>query len=107
MSRRSTAENDHDHPHGGHGHHHGVSEVRDLHVWELTSGYTALSAHILVTPTADCHTVRRAAERMLHDQYGIEHLTLQVDHASERVGADVAHCAGSHGRAHVGSARAS
>ncbi|WP_351224956.1 cation diffusion facilitator family transporter [Streptomyces sp. NPDC002133] len=82
-----------------------VWEVHDLHVWELTSGYTALSAHILVTPTADCHTVRRAAERMLHDQYGIEHLTLQVDHASERVGADVAHCADSHGRAHVGSAR--
>ncbi|WP_182904250.1 cation diffusion facilitator family transporter, partial [Microbispora sp. H10830] len=35
-----------------------VVEVHDLHIWEVTSGYPAMSAHILVTPGADCHAVR-------------------------------------------------
>jgi cobalt-zinc-cadmium efflux system protein len=58
-----------------------VVEVHDLHIWEVTSGYPALSAHILVAPGADCHAVRLSAERMLHEEYGIQHTTLQVDHA--------------------------
>ncbi|MBB2747934.1 UNVERIFIED_ORG: cobalt-zinc-cadmium efflux system protein [Microbispora rosea subsp. rosea] len=58
-----------------------VVEVHDLHIWEVTSGYPAMSAHILVTPGADCHAVRQAAQRMVHDEYGIDHTTLQVDHA--------------------------
>ncbi|MEU8246458.1 cation diffusion facilitator family transporter [Nonomuraea sp. NPDC048916] len=83
-----------------------VVEVHDLHVWEVTSGYAALSAHILVTPGVDCHAVRVAAERLLHDAYGIEHTTLQVDHAPERPlphGEADAHCADPHGPAHRGS----
>ncbi|MFI7700010.1 hypothetical protein [Nonomuraea sp. NPDC049480] len=47
--------------------------MHDLHVWEVTSGYAALSAHILVTPGADCRAVRQATERMLHETYGISH----------------------------------
>ncbi|MEV7805971.1 cation diffusion facilitator family transporter [Microbispora sp. NPDC088329] len=58
-----------------------VVEVHDLHIWEVTSGYPAMSAHILVAPGADCHAVRQAAQRMVHDEYGIDHTTLQVDHA--------------------------
>ncbi|MFI6600055.1 cation diffusion facilitator family transporter [Nonomuraea sp. NPDC050536] len=80
-----------------------VTEVHDLHVWEVTSGYAALSAHILVDPGADCHAVRQAAERMLHDTYGIEHTTLQVDHAAPAVltiGESQAHCADPHGPTH-------
>jgi cobalt-zinc-cadmium efflux system protein len=59
----------------------GVSEVHDLHVWEITSGQPALSAHILVAPDGDCHVIRLSLERLLHDDYHIEHTTLQVDHA--------------------------
>jgi cobalt-zinc-cadmium efflux system protein len=59
----------------------GVREVHDLHVWEITSGQPALSAHILVAPECDCHAVRLTLERLLHDEYRIEHTTLQVDHA--------------------------
>ncbi|MER6944181.1 cation diffusion facilitator family transporter [Nonomuraea sp. NPDC000554] len=80
-----------------------VVEVHDLHIWEVTSGYAAMSAHILVSPGADCHAVRLAAERMLHDEYGIEHTTLQVDHAAPEViplGRDEAHCADPHGPVH-------
>jgi cobalt-zinc-cadmium efflux system protein len=58
----------------------GVVEVHDLHVWTITSGFPALSAHVLVRPGDDCHGIRRALERTLHDRFGIEHTTLQVDH---------------------------
>jgi cobalt-zinc-cadmium efflux system protein len=61
----------------------GVVEVHDLHVWTITSGFPALSAHVLVRPGEDCHGRRRELERLLHDEFGIEHTTLQVDHASE------------------------
>jgi cobalt-zinc-cadmium efflux system protein len=57
--------------------------VHDLHVWTITSGFTALSAHVLVRPGEDCHGLRRELERMLHDELGIEHTTLQVDHAAD------------------------
>jgi cobalt-zinc-cadmium efflux system protein len=58
----------------------GVREVHDLHIWEVTSGFPSLSAHVLVGRDADCHAARRALERLLHDEFGIEHTTLQVDH---------------------------
>ena len=58
----------------------GVQEVHDLHVWEVTSGFPALSAHVLVGRDADCHALRRTMEQVLHDRFDIEHTTLQVDH---------------------------
>jgi cobalt-zinc-cadmium efflux system protein len=58
----------------------GIAEVHDLHVWEVTSGFPALSAHVLVGAEEDCHDARRALERLLHDEFGIDHTTLQVDH---------------------------
>jgi cobalt-zinc-cadmium efflux system protein len=59
----------------------GVVEVHDLHVWTVTSGFPALSAHVLVTPGADCHAARRRLERTLAERFGLTHTTLQVDHA--------------------------
>ena len=58
----------------------GVTEVHDLHVWEITSGFPALSGHVLVGTENDCHGTRRHLEAVLHDQFDIEHTTLQVDH---------------------------
>jgi cobalt-zinc-cadmium efflux system protein len=58
----------------------GVVEVHDLHVWEVTSGFPALSAHVLVGRENDCHAARRGLERMLHDEFDLHHTTLQVDH---------------------------
>ena len=58
----------------------GVVEVHDLHVWEVTSGFPALSAHVLVGRDNDCHAARRGLERMLHDEFDLHHTTLQVDH---------------------------
>jgi cobalt-zinc-cadmium efflux system protein len=58
----------------------GITEVHDLHVWEVTSGFPALSAHVLVGTEDDCHQARMDLEVVLHDRFGIEHTTLQVDH---------------------------
>jgi cobalt-zinc-cadmium efflux system protein len=58
----------------------GIVEVHDLHVWEVTSGFTALAAHVLVAPGDDCHARRRELELLVHDRFGIDHTTLQVDH---------------------------
>jgi cobalt-zinc-cadmium efflux system protein len=57
-----------------------VHEVHDLHVWEVTSGFPALSAHVLVGASDDCHQVRRELERLLAESFEIEHTTLQVQH---------------------------
>jgi cobalt-zinc-cadmium efflux system protein len=66
----------------GHG---GVANVHDLHVWEIGSGFPALSAHVLVGREEDCHAIRRELEALLHERFGIAHTTLQVEHTSERL----------------------
>jgi cobalt-zinc-cadmium efflux system protein len=66
--------------------HPGVVEVHDLHVWTITSGFPALSAHVLVRHGEDCHGTRRELERELAARFGIEHTTLQVDHVGEQGG---------------------
>jgi cobalt-zinc-cadmium efflux system protein len=60
----------------------GVVDVHDLHVWTITSGFPALSAHVLVRPGDDCHAARRLIEGELRARFGISHTTLQVDHSS-------------------------
>jgi cobalt-zinc-cadmium efflux system protein len=60
-----------------------VVEVHDLHVWTVTSGFPALSAHVLVSPDADCHAARRRLERTLSERFGLTHTTLQVDHVEQ------------------------
>ena len=59
----------------------GVAEVHDLHVWEVTSGFPAVSAHIVVEPGHDCHEIRRELSRRLADEFGLTHSTLQAEHA--------------------------
>jgi cobalt-zinc-cadmium efflux system protein len=58
----------------------GVVEVHDLHVWEVTSGMPAISAHMIVGHDVDCHEARWHAARLLADRFGVEHSTLQVEH---------------------------
>jgi cobalt-zinc-cadmium efflux system protein len=60
-----------------------VTSVHDLHVWEIGSGFPSLSAHVLVHPGDDCHSIRRELEQLLDARFGIEHTTLQVDHERE------------------------
>jgi cobalt-zinc-cadmium efflux system protein len=86
-----------------------VNEVHDLHVWQITSGQTALSAHVLVDPRSDCHLLRREIEQVLNSEYAITHTTLQVDHAGATASAATGttslplletHCDDTHGPVH-------
>jgi cobalt-zinc-cadmium efflux system protein len=84
-----------------------VNEVHDLHVWQITSGQTALSAHVLVDPGSDCHLLRRDLEHVLTEDYGITHTTLQVDHADLKAMSPAVslpllatHCDDTHGPVH-------
>jgi len=67
----------------------GVVEVHDLHIWTITSGFPALSAHVLVGRGDDCHARRRELEELLRGEFGLEHTTLQVEHAGEREGLQI------------------
>nr|WP_239334650.1 cation diffusion facilitator family transporter [Frankia sp. CiP3] len=91
----------------------GVSEVHDLHIWQITSGEPALSAHVLVLPDADCHAVRVDLDGWLREDHHIDHTTLQVDHQpteahhSDTIHSGVQphpHCVTSHGRTHYAAA---
>ncbi|MGH3006895.1 MAG: cation diffusion facilitator family transporter [Gaiellaceae bacterium] len=69
--------------------HPGVAEAHDLHVWTVTDGFPALSAHVLVDPTGDCHRIRLELESMLHERFRIDHTTLQVEHVGAAHGLEI------------------
>jgi cobalt-zinc-cadmium efflux system protein len=56
-----------------------VVEVHDLHVWEVTSGFPALSAHVVVRSGCDTQAHRRKLALLLSERFAIEHSTLQVE----------------------------
>ena len=56
-----------------------VVEVHDLHVWEVTSGMPSLSAHVTVGAGCDSQSHRRRLAGLLHERFGIDHTTLQVE----------------------------
>ena len=58
---------------------HGVRAVHDLHVWTLTSGRDALSAHVLVEDLADGQHVLGDLRALLHERFAIEHVTIQLE----------------------------
>ena len=85
-----------------------VSEIHDLHIWQITSGMPAASAHVLVAQGQDCHAVRQDLEHVLEHDYKITHTTLQVDHIpsppisarGDSGRAPGPHCDDSHGPVH-------
>ena len=59
----------------------GVAAVHDLHIWTIASGLCALSAHVVVEQ-ADLgrnDEILGAMKRLLHDRFGIDHTTLQIE----------------------------
>jgi cobalt-zinc-cadmium efflux system protein len=61
----------------------GVRAVHDLHIWTVTSGFPAMSAHVDIEPGADPAAVRRALHQLLHQRYEIEHTTIQTEEPRE------------------------
>jgi cobalt-zinc-cadmium efflux system protein len=56
-----------------------VVEVHDLHVWEVTSGFPAISAHVTVGAGCDTQAHRRELAELLSERFGVTHSTLQVE----------------------------
>lgn len=67
----------------------GVVAISDLHVWEVTDGFPAVTAHVEVRTDVDCHAQRLELQTLMHEQFGIDHLTLQVDHTGAQPGGQI------------------
>ena len=65
-----------------------VSNVHDLHVWTITSGFVALSAHVTCPGEHGHDSLLSAAHAMLTDRFGIRHSTIQIDRDLSCEGAD-------------------
>ena len=59
----------------------GVDNVHDLHVWTITSGREALSAHVIHSHTISPTELLRELRGKLHVQFGVDHLTIQMETA--------------------------
>jgi cobalt-zinc-cadmium efflux system protein len=59
----------------------GVSNVHDLHVWTITSGRDALSAHVIHAYSISQPTLLKELRTKLHDRFGVDHLTIQMETA--------------------------
>jgi cobalt-zinc-cadmium efflux system protein len=57
----------------------GVSDVHDLHVWTITSGREALSAHVIHLPGTQASELLRDLRAKLQTQFGVDHLTIQME----------------------------
>jgi cobalt-zinc-cadmium efflux system protein len=61
----------------------GVTDVHDLHVWTITSGKEALSAHVTIEPGASHPDTLEALQKQLRSMFNIGHLTLQLEPADD------------------------
>ncbi|MGG1676450.1 cation diffusion facilitator family transporter [Neobacillus sp. NRS-1170] len=59
-----------------------VKEVHDLHIWTITSGYPVLSCHITISDDGVHDEILSQSQRILHDEFHIEHSTIQVEKAA-------------------------
>ena len=57
----------------------GVSDVHDLHVWTITSGRDALSAHVIHAHSISQPDLLKELRAKLHDRFGVDHLTIQME----------------------------
>lgn len=57
----------------------GVTQVHDLHVWTLTQGRDCLSGHVVVAVGQPKNDILRGLRQLLHDRFGLEHVTLQLE----------------------------
>lgn len=67
----------------------GVAEVHELHIWTITSGMEAATAHIVIADDADWHAVLDRTRQLLAEKYGVTHPTIQLeplDHVEQPVG---------------------
>jgi len=57
----------------------GVRRVHDIHLWTITSGMEALSAHVVIADVGQSRAILRQLHHTLEQQFGIQHATLQLE----------------------------
>jgi cobalt-zinc-cadmium efflux system protein len=57
----------------------GVNNVHDLHIWTITSGREALSAHVIHAESVATPLLLQELRTKLHDRFGVDHLTIQME----------------------------
>ncbi len=57
----------------------GVCDVHDLHIWQITDGFPALSAHVVIDPGVDAHHALHEVQKAIASCCDIEHTTIQID----------------------------
>jgi cobalt-zinc-cadmium efflux system protein len=57
----------------------GVEDVHDLHIWTITSGREALSAHVIHLETISQAELLKHLRTKLHERFGLDHLTIQME----------------------------
>jgi cobalt-zinc-cadmium efflux system protein len=65
----------------------GVAGIHDLHVWTITSGMEAISAHVVLSDDNEpqtAPTVLEAVSALLKKEFGIDHSTIQIEHSDRR-----------------------
>jgi cobalt-zinc-cadmium efflux system protein len=61
----------------------GVNGVHDLHIWALSTTEPALTAHLVIEDLKASNQLIEKVQRDLHDKFGIEHTTLQLEHDTD------------------------
>lgn len=69
----------------------GVTAVHDLHVWTVTSGFDAMSGHLVVADMSRGREALREARRVMKDEFGIDHVTVQIEDEALRAEEAVLH----------------
>lgn len=69
----------------------GVISVHDLHVWTITSGFDAMSCHLVVADLSGQRDVLLKARRIMKEEYGIDHVTIQIEDEALRTSEVVLH----------------
>lgn len=69
----------------------GVTVVHDLHVWTITSGFDAMSCHIVVADLSMSRKVLQEARGIMKEEFGIDHVTIQIEDEALRSGETVLH----------------
>lgn len=69
----------------------GVTAVQDLHVWTVTSGFDAMSCHLVVTDISKARETLQNARRVMKDSFGVDHVTIQVEDEGLRAEEQVLH----------------
>ncbi len=66
----------------------GIVDIHDLHVWRIGSNFDTLTVHLVVNDIAEWRIRRETARTLLHERFGIEHCTIEVEGPGEHVGLD-------------------